>query len=487
MKISIKTILAVASLSLAVTACKKNELLNPKSTSTILYEDAFKTPDRIKGQILGLYTTMKNGQFYGGRYLIYQDVRGEEFINNTSNLVTASDVWAQNPTNSASSVQNLWSQAYYAINNANIFLDGIDGVGRGVVSDSLASNYKGEAKFVRALAYYSLLQFYARPYADGSGSKLGVPLRLTPLTASGHSDLKRSTVAEVYTQILKDLNEAETLLPSKYASATDNTTRAHRNTAIALKTRVYLAQQKYAEVITEAQKIVSGTTTFTATTGVAHALQPDITTLFGASYTTTESILSFPMSNTAGDYPGTQNQLAYYYLPSALGGNGEYNLNPTGIIANPAFAATDRRRALIATSGGKQWLAKYAKPNPYTDWVPAIRYAEVLLNYAEAKARTSTGVDATALALLNAVRGRSNPAGVYTAASFATQTDLVNAILLERRIEFLGEGFRNSDILRLLQTFPAKGTAQAKAPTDAGYIWPISATELANNSLMVDN
>jgi hypothetical protein len=68
-----------------------------------------------------------------------------------------------------------------------------------------------------------------------------------------------------------------------------------------------------------------------------------------------------------------------------------------------------------------------------------------------------------------------------------TQTDLINAILLERRIEFLGEGLRNFDIMRLLQTIPAKGTVAAKAPSEPGYIWPISADELSLNPLMTDN
>ena len=77
------------------------------------------------------------------------------------------------------------------------------------------------------------------------------------------------------------------------ASSTANTSRAHRNTAIALKTRVYLSMQKYAEVVTEANKIVSATAPFTATTGVAHSLQADITTVFKAPYTFAETILSY--------------------------------------------------------------------------------------------------------------------------------------------------------------------------------------------------
>lgn len=59
--------------------------------------------------------------------------------------------------------------------------------------------------------------------------------------------------------------------------------------------------------------------------------------------------------------------------------------------------------------------------------------------------------------------------------------------MLEKRIEFLGEGVRNNDLIRLLQTIPSKGGVPAKAPTGQGYIWPISANEMSQNKLMTDN
>ena len=139
------------------------------------------------------------------------------------------------------------------------------------------------------------------------------------------------------------------------------------------------------------------------------------------------------------------------------------------------------------TAAVKNWLIKYKAASPYTDWVPVIRYSEVLLNLAEAKVRSTNTVDAQAIALLSAVRNRSDAATTYTAANFATSADLANAILLERRIEFLGEGLRNNDLIRLLQTIPAKGTVPAKAPTEPNYVWPISASELALNNLATDN
>ncbi|MBS1641778.1 MAG: RagB/SusD family nutrient uptake outer membrane protein [Bacteroidetes bacterium] len=481
---------------LGFSACQR-DLLNPSPQTSVSDASAFSTLGRIQSQVLSLYGSMKNGTFYGGRFVIYGDIKGEDFINETSNLITGADVWAENCTNSATAVTGLWAQAYYVINSCNVFIDGMNAGGSTVAGAALAANYIAEAKLVRALSYYSLLQYYARPYADGNGSKPGVPLRLTGVKGSGSSNLARSTVAQVYTQILQDLNDAEVGLPLSYTGSTaayTNTTRAHRNTAIALKTRVYLSMQNYASVITEANKIVSATAPFTAATGVPHALQANIANVFVSPYTTTESIFSMPMTTTAGDYPGTQNQLGYYFSPTGTNGgtgNGEFSLNALGVIADPGWTATDKRRAFIKQSGSgatlKNWCIKYPTGNPYTDYVPVIRYSEVLLNLAEARVRNLNTVDAQAVALLNAVRNRADASTTYTVLSFATPAALISAILNERRIEFLGEGLRVNDLMRLLQTIPAKGTAPSKAASDVGYIWPISSNELALNSLMTDN
>ena len=492
-----KTIYAAGlSLLLLGTSSCNRDYLTPIPQTSVSDASAFSTVTRIQTQLLSLYGGnggLKDGNFYGGRFIVYGDIRGEDFINETSNLVTGSDVWALNPTNSATAVSNLWYYAYLTINKCNIFLDGMAADGSTVVGADVAARYIAEAKLIRGLSYYSLLQFYGRPFADGSGSKLGVPLRLTGIKGTGQSALVRSSVADVYAQVLKDLNDAEAGLPSTYATASDNTTRVHKNTAIALKTRVYLSMQRYADVITEANKMVSAAAPFKAPSGVANQLQADITSIF-TTYANPESIFSLPMTTTAGDFPGTQNQLAYYFSPTSANGgvgNGEYSLNPQGIIANPGWTATDKRRSFIRQSGtgaaAKSWLTKYKTGSPYIDWVPVIRYSEVLLNLAEAKVRSTNAVDAQAVALLSAVRNRSDAATTYTATSFATAADLTNAIMVERRIEFLGEGLRNNDLMRLLQTIPAKGSVAAKGPNDPGYIWPISATELSLNTAATDN
>jgi HAMP domain-containing protein len=484
MKKKLKNIISFCLGLVMVTSCNK-DLLEPIPQTFVADVTAFDTPGRIANQVNSMYQGFKSGTFYGGRAQIAGDIRGEEFLNETTNGVTGYDVWQLNATGtSANFIKNLWSQAYFAINLCNLFIDGMAAKGTSVVGAALSNNYLGEARFLRAASYLKLLEHYARPYADGNGSKPGVPLRLVGIKESGSSALARSTVAEVYTQIIADLDFAEANLPSSYTSAALNTTRAHKNTAIALKTRVFLAMQDYARVIAEANKIVGqNVAPFSATTGVAHALQANIVNVFRTPYTTTESILSMPMSATAGDNPGTQNQLGFYWSKST--GNGEFSLNPSGIIANAGWTATDARRGFNGTVSSKPYLnTKFNAPSPYTDYAPVIRYSEVLLNLAEALARTNAGVNVKALALLNAVRQRSDPATILAP---LTQADLIAAILLERRIELLGEGFRNFDQMRLLQTIPAKGGINAKAASESGYIWPISADELSLNPLMTDN
>lgn len=465
----------------AVFASCQKERLDPIPQTQLSDAVAFSTPERAAQQVNGIYSALKQGNFYAGRFQVYMDVRGEEFINLTNNGVTAFLTWNFTQTPTTNEVQNLWGAIYQTINRCNVV---IEGIAAATLADNLKKQYTAEAKVVRAISYWSLLQMYARPFTEAGGpASPGVPLRLTAITSSGNNNIVRSTVGDVYTQILKDLNEAEVDLPLNYASADLNTTRAHRNTAIAFKTRVLLSMGRYADVITEGNKIVPATAPFQAATGVANRLNPSIATTF-TTYNTAESILSMPYTNL--DLPGTQNSLNSYYNPGP-NGNGDYALNTTGngIVANTNWTATDARRAFNIASGGQTYLRKWPK-NAGTDpdWIPVIRYAEVMLNVAEAEARQGTGVNARALALLNAVRQRSDAA---TTLAPADKDALIAAILLERRIELLGEGLRTADVTRTGASFAAKGSVGAYGPSSNLYIWPISNAEILTNKDMVQN
>lgn len=476
------------------TSCKKN-LLNPEIISLIPDVAAFDTPERILAQVNGLYVAAKSGSFYGGRYIIYNEIRAEEFIMNKPNVITGQQTWLQSVTPGTSEVSSLWTAAYLTINRVNTFLAGLE-ANKGKISTTLYDNYSSEAKFLRALSYFALVQTYAQPYAKDNGASPGLPLRMIPEFTSENSLLARSTVADIYKQILADLNAAETGLPLNYGTAATqvilnlNTTRASRNTAIALKTRVYLVMNNYAAVITEAEKIVSPTAPYSALTGVANKMEAAVGNVFSGNYIGQEAVFSLPF--TALETPGGQNQLAYYFGGDP--GNQEYYLNPTGIISDPAFsdASNDARKGFILNLAGQKWLSKFKVKATLSDNIPVIRYPEVLLNYAEALVRAGGAANMPkAISLLQAVRSRSNPGYVFAPTSIATPDALVETILKEKRIEFFGEGFRVPDLQRLQQPLPGKTSpsnpSPTVAPTEGRYIWPLPSSETSINTAAEQN
>jgi len=470
---------------LLFTAACSDDLLDTQPETSIPESVAFSTPEKILAQTNNLYKQLQNQSFYGGRFIIFNEQRADQFGQNDGNAATGSAVWNQNVASTNDFVNNVWSVGYTAINASNILISKLNETT--VISNDLAKNYIAEAKFVRAFCYFSLVQTYAKPYNQDKNA-LGLPLRLTPITTSGHNDLARSSVEMVYMQILKDLDEAEAALPVSYTTPLLNASRAKKCTAIALKTRVLLAQNNFSGVIEESKKIVSETHPFQYTEGsVTQRLETNFATIFGGSYTGSEAVFSIPFANSATETPSAQYALAYNYVTQPI-----IFLTATGIVTDPALnTPTDARSGLIGTSAANQKILKKFNITtaPFRDYIPVIRYAEILLNYAEAAANMDDL--STATALLNAVRKRSDPNYVFPADAVATPAALVATIQKERDIEFLGEGLRLMDLQRKVQTLPAKtgsiGTAPLVLPTSSNYIWPIPSGEISANNLMEPN
>ncbi len=479
-----RPVLALGLLGMVVvSSCSEEKYLNLTPPTDLVSSEAFSTPQRIESLVTGIYARLKTNNYYGGRYILYLDARGEEFINTTNNSFTAYDAWANTYHSGHADIINLWSASYAAINSANLVIEGIN-ANVSVVGETAAAAYIAEAKFVRAFAYFGLITSFGRPYVENGGTSRSIPLRLQAERGMENNDFAPSTVAEVYEQILLDLNDAEADLPETQSVPS----RAHRNTAIALKTRVYLTQENWAAVMEEAAKIApQRTAPFAATSGVGHQLQELPAVLDQASMISTfmslsssDAIFSMPFSEL--DMLSGQSSPGYIY-----NGNAEYYLNPDAILGESQWAQTDARRLFLRqnTNNNRFYLAKFGFNAPYLNPLHMIRYAEVLLNYAEAA--VESGDLELAGNLLQAVHERSDPAYEFPAGTLSSAESLLDAILIERRIELLGEGLRANDIVRRLLTFPAKpGPTPARAvnPSDESYIWPISNNELVNNGLM---
>ena len=483
--------ISVAFMLLLTMGCHK-EFLDPVPQTSLSDLSVFDNKDRIVAQVNGMYSAVKGGWYLGGRYQSVGDLRGDNFSPLSNNAYVNFNTWNHLEISATMEVNDIWNQIYASVNVINVFMDGLKtnwdgGKLTGKITQDEYDQYMSEALTLRGMCYFDLVRLYSKPYIQNAGANPGVPLRIKAEKSAGGNDLARSSVADVYTQILSDLNAAEPLAIDNYGSDNLNTTRVHKNTIIALKTRVLLAKGDWAAVVTESAKIVSGTVPFAAPSGVANALSSSWSAIW-TSYLTKESIFSMP--NTDINNGGGQSAITWYYCIES----GEaYYLDG----ASPVYSAmdpTDIRRSSMSklSPGGSNpdqfFLTKFTHFTTLSDWCPVIRYSEVLLSRAEALVRGGSSVTQGAVDLLNAVRTRSFPTGGYTLASFPTAASFYTAVLQERNFEFLGEGVRSFDLMRLGLDIPAKdglgmGKVGAITASSSAYMFPIPSGELSLNKL----
>jgi hypothetical protein len=130
-------ILSIA-LAMTVSSCNK-EFLNAVPELDLSDATVFNTPARVLSQVNGLYGSAKSGSLFGGRYLIYNDIRGEDWVNRTTNSVTGYSTYQGNQDPSDSYLANFWVVGYSTINRANLFLEGL-AKNPTAVSATLAAN-----------------------------------------------------------------------------------------------------------------------------------------------------------------------------------------------------------------------------------------------------------------------------------------------------------------------------------------------------------
>lgn len=444
-------------------SCNEDKILDLEPVNNISNDASYSTPSLIALSVTGMYNAAQMGYYngtggrgyvWGSAFVQQGDNRGEDVVNlqafyqftyqSTYDLNTANNVY-------------YWIDGFRLINRCNLVIEGVTkAVSNGVITAAVGDNYIGQAKFLRAITHFELLTYFARPYNFTAGATHpGLPYREVGIDTQSEIDSEqakgRNTVAECYTKILADLTDAE----AKITQTTDKSL-ATKNSAIAFKTRVYLHKRDWAGVVTEASKPM---------TGISLTASPEMPFVLANNLTNTESIFSIKHGPTAGQQnPGVNAALGSQYKTRRL-----VCISPI-IWRDPSWLADDKRRTegtLVETVAGIKYTNKYKDGVSYTDAAPVIRFAEVVLNRAEAQARlatTTVQLDA-AIVLLNSVRNRSlaNPATqAYTLTGInplTNQAGVVGAILKERRIEFLMEGRRWSDIHRLQNDdlFPIDG------------------------------
>jgi hypothetical protein len=443
----------------------------------------------------------------------------------------AFDAWypvAQGATTPLNGNTNdMWADAYRAIQRANEILANIDNIP--TIDAALKTRLIAETRFHRAYHYNYLVNLYG-----------DVPLVLAPFAkATDALELTRAPTAQVVDQIFQDLDAAAANLPETYPASDYG--RVTKGAALAYKARAALWAGRWAEAAVSAQAVMDlnryvlqpnyhdltryagdesreiifmdrrtktlrgqgafgdygprsfqGGSTFTPLRGLVDAYQ------MTDGLSIDESPLYDPAAPYANRDPRMYSTLLY---PGATFDGVVYNSLPSSTTADQV------RSDFNATATGFQFI-KYVNPedkndrgNSGVDYI-LMRYADVLLMYAEAKIELNQ-IDQSVYDAINAVRAR---AGMPTFTPPHSQAELREIVRHERRVELAFESLRLFDIRRWrtaevvmpgqhygIDYIDAEGNPQT-IPADLrsfnparDYLWPIPQKELDLNPELGQN
>jgi len=384
----------------------------------------FQSVSDFEAAVVGVYNELQGSAWYGRNLHLMGDIMGndvkqtgsanryQEFADFEGQVVTGHDYET-----------SLWTNIYQGINSLNMLINAEFEPPSGVAATF--TQVKGEAYALRALAYFDLVKMYAQHYTFSSGgAHPGVPLVLesdvTNLPA-------RSTVGEVYAQIISDFNTGIGMMGSPRNGAYFMT----KDAAQALLSRVYLYMGDYSNAASMADAVINSGR-YSLVKGAAYVNQ-------FATGASSEAI--FEIINNDTDNPGSDS-LGGMYRAS---GYGDYL--PAKDLLNLIDPADIRWEMYLTDSNltgiyGDHRVNKWPTTTN-TDNIPVIRLSELYLTRAEARARL--GQNAAAQADLNLIRQR----GLETAPDVTlTGQDLIDEILIERRIELANEGHSIHDLMR---------------------------------------
>lgn len=405
----------------------------------------------------GMYKALKGNSslvdYYGQQFFVYGDVHaGDDYqYNNLGGSNRASFYYDMNYqtasefTSSTSSSNVAWKSPYIVIGRANRIIAAAEG---GALSDAAEAKatidqYAAEAKVLRALAHFDLVRIYGKPYTEDQGASLGVPLVTEVLESNAKP--ARSTVAEVYTQVVKDLTEAI----SSNALATE-TKPGYVSVwgAKAILSRVYLNMGDYANALSVAEDIIKNS-------GAALWTRDQYFKAWDAS-TPNESEFLFRL-NVAGstdnnDLNGIGNlqQRDGYKEMVATKKFVDMLTSDPKDVRNDMFLPAKAEKEVAVYGTNKVFLNKLRGQGGNlrnVTIVPIIRLSEVYLTAAECAFRNNDKTKAVEY-LNDLVKNRT-----ATEASLATVDNItLERILIERRKELIGEGQRYFDALRNNET-----------------------------------
>ncbi|MDH5379418.1 MAG: RagB/SusD family nutrient uptake outer membrane protein, partial [Cyclobacteriaceae bacterium] len=417
---------------------------------------------------IGIYGLAQDLEVLGSMPQIIADYQADN-VNFIGSFPTLQEINNYTTLANNGSIQSLWRDNYRVILAANAVIANVPNVPGDGFTQTERNQLIGEAKFLRAIVYFNLVNLFAHPYQISSGTNDGIPLVTDPF--SGDIVLySRATVNEVHTLIEQDLTDAISLLPGDDLGNSQATVGA----AHALLSRLYLYREDWTKAASEANYIVGNPTTYVPATSVDF-------------YSKASGEELFTLVNTAVDNGGTgSGGWDGYYEPSEQGGRGDC---PFSVDLINTFDPADERLLFSETGdNGMLYTRKFDDGANDASNVPVIRIGEIYLNRAEAIANSGGVVTQEIVDLLNMTRLRAGLTA-YVLADFVDVNSLLDAISDERRFELAFEGHRRMDLLRTGRDLrPAIDPDFSESqPGDNLTILPIPQREMDLNSNLTQN
>ena len=467
-----KTIITVLCSAIAAVSCN---FLETTVESNITTNNFFKNTGDFDMALTGVYYTFTSvewdaqhryGDYFTGFMYWGRIGTDEAFVSSGNNGEELIGNYTYTPENLF--VEKVWFMQYLGIQRANVVIDRLNAYSGDQVSDSDRARILGEAHFLRAWFYFQLARYYGE-----------VPLVLQETTDISKLSTEKVPLADVYAQVIKDYETAEELLP-----VTNTVGHATKYAATALKARAYLQMSGKPLEDKSAAALAAKACKEVIESG-KYALVTDYFSQFDGKHEhNSEYIFDVEFDNTAsnslyGGQVGTvdgipHEQNAYWaqvrtykemydkFDPADLRREA---VNAGGHIA--VSKASGKAELVMGDENYKDnyWVYKFRHPldksdrgETWANWCnninfPIIRYADVLLMYAEAENRAYGSPTAESLECVNQVRRRGFGKDINTPAAgvdlpMSSGSEFDDVILKERSLELCFEGHRWADLVR---------------------------------------
>ena len=463
--------------SLLMAGC--DSLLQEEPASAVSADQFYQTREDAIAGVNAAYSGLfqRWGMYYRGIYLLVDlptdDATTGQGVNNPN--IVSLDNYTYTTTNDRVSL--FWESTYGAINQAN---EAIANVPEVDMEEGLRTRLVAEARFLRGLYYFNLVRLFG-----------GVPLVTTPTNSLDSLNVGRATVEATYGQIIEDLQFAEADLPPDFEGG--DTGRATRMAAKGLLAKVYLTREQWTEAAQKAEEVIDA--------GV-HELLPSYRDVFRVDNNQEMMFVVQAERNDGIGFFGVTGFIPRNVIPGVPGGSYD--------IPREAFYETFQEGGVrrdvtfftsFTTSEGEtvefdpRWF-KYVDPGTLENSMemdsdyPILRYADVLLMYAEA-VNEQGGPTPLALERLNKVRRRAFGEALDTSSevdypSGMSQAEFREALHRERRLEFGVEAHRRFDLVRWGRLQDVLGDIGIEV-TDHRILYPIPQREMDTNPSLEQN